>query len=181
MRLNLLIALAVGLATYALTLYFNNRTPQVTQAPISVEAPIEGEITPEFSFTDINGKTNNIRDFEGKKIILNFWASWCPPCVKEFPLFLKAAAENKADTVFIALSSDHDATTMNRFVEQLDLENADNVFIALDENTKITNQIFQTYRLPETILIDQNQKMQRKLIGADWDYETLQSIRSSMQ
>lgn len=180
MRLNLLIVLAVGLASYALTLYFNNRTPQITEAPVSIEAPIKGEITPEFSFTDINGKTHNIREFESKKIILNFWASWCPPCIKEFPLFLKAAAEDKDNIIFIALSSDHEPDAMNRFVKKLDLKDADNVFIALDEQTKITGGIFQTFRLPETILIDRDQKMRSKLIGADWTYEELKALIESM-
>lgn len=180
MRLNLLIALAVALATYALTLYFNNRTPQITQAPISVEAPTTGEITPEFSFTDVNGRVHSIRDFEGKKIILNFWASWCPPCIKEFPLLLKAAAENKEDTIFIALSSDHEPEAFNRFIDKLEIKRADNIFIALDEQTKITGGLFQTFRLPETILIDKKQRMRSKLIGADWTYEQLASLLKGM-
>lgn len=181
MKLNLFIAVLIGVATYGLTLYFNTRTPDVTQAPIEMSAPVTGEITPEFSFTDINGKAHNIRDFKGKIIILNFWASWCPPCVKEFPIFLDIAAQNKDDLVFIALSSDHDPAAMKRFTDRLKLANADNVFIALDEGTKITGDIFQTFRLPETIIIDQDQKMRSKLIGANWDSQELNTIIKEMQ
>lgn len=40
---------------------------------------------PSFSLTDLNGDTVNINDFKGKKVLLNFWATWCPPCKKEMP------------------------------------------------------------------------------------------------
>lgn len=173
MRLNIIIAACIGLLTYGLTLYMDGRSPGVTQAPINATTPQSGDTAPDFTFTDINNKTHSLRDFEGKTVILNFWASWCPPCIKEFPLLLKAAEQNKDSVILIALSSDHDPEAMTRFTDKLALENADNVFIALDEETKITGGLFQTFRLPETIIIDPEQKLQHKLVGANWGYEEL--------
>ncbi|MCB1532797.1 MAG: TlpA family protein disulfide reductase [Alphaproteobacteria bacterium] len=176
MRLNIIIAVCIGLAAYALTMHFEGRSPEITQAPVKLETKASGEVAPEFSFTDTNGKAHNIRDFEGKLVILNFWASWCPPCVKEFPIFLNAAELHKDDVVFVALSSDHDPEAMNSFVSKLELENADNVYIALDENTAITGGLFQTFRLPETIILNGQQEMIHKLVGADWSYEELDTL-----
>ena len=140
MRLNILIAICAGLLTYGLTVYLDSGSPpgkpESVEAPLSGDSPDLGAETPAFSFTDINGESRNIRDFEGKIVILNFWASWCPPCIKEFPLLLDAAANHKDDVVLIALSSDHDKQAMNRFINSLkkdfDLDSMPNVHIALD-------------------------------------------------
>ncbi len=184
MRLNIFIALCIGLLTYGLTIYMDSSKPKVMELPIETEAPKAGEQTPAFSFTDIFDKTHSVKDFKGKIVILNFWASWCPPCVKEFPLLLETAAAHKDDVVLIALSSDHDAAAMDKFITKLgkkfDLKSIPNVFIALDENTQVTQGLFQTFRLPETIIIDREQNLREKLVGANWTRAELKEIINSM-
>lgn len=146
-------------------------TPDLQEAP-------QGSVVPAFTFTALDGKSYGIRDFNGKIVVLNFWASWCAPCVKEFPHFLDLAQEKPEDIIFVALSSDHDMAAMNRFVDSMRLQKAEamareNVLIALDEKGVVTRGIFQTFRLPETILIDRNGVMRDKLVGANWTYEDL--------
>lgn len=141
----------------------------------------KNKTVPNFTFKILEGDVLSIKDLRGKIVVLNFWASWCAPCVKEFPHFLKLAKEYPDHVVFLALSSDHKPEDMNRFLSkmayqhpaEMDLEN---VKIALDEKGAITRDIFQTYRLPETIIIGPKGKMRHKLIGADWDYEFLEQI-----
>jgi thiol-disulfide isomerase/thioredoxin len=163
------IVVAVGFCAWAATLWLDHaRTPRLIQAPVSVvEEFAPGAQAPDFSFTDINGKNHDLRGFQGKKIILNFWASWCAPCIVEFPELLRLAAENQKDTVFIALSSDIDKEAMLRFLEKVDYQKS-NIFIALDENGAITRGLYKTYKLPETVLIDAEGRTQHRLIGADW-------------
>lgn len=55
----------------------------------TIEQPQLGMAMPEFSLPDIDGKLHNISDWQGKVIVLNFWATWCPPCVREIPLFVE--------------------------------------------------------------------------------------------
>lgn len=136
---------------------------------------------PTFEFTDTNGAAHSINDFKGKMVVLNFWASWCAPCVKEFPLFLQLAAAYSDDVVFIGLSSDHNKNDMSKFLMRLrknyPQEMAlDNVIIAIDEKSKITAGLFQTYRLPETIIIDEDGIIIDKLIGAEWAFEDLEDL-----
>lgn len=174
--LNAFILILLAATAYAITVSMDRNTPNITIAP---QTPIEsvqtGKISPDFTFKDSNGKSRSLKEFKGKIIILNFWASWCPPCIKEFPHFLRAAKEFKDDVIFIAVSSDLNAEAMNTFVnkQKIDAQSA-NIFTTLDSDQKITKTLFQTYRLPETILIDRAQTMRTKIIGANWDYEDLQ-------
>lgn len=173
--LNACILVLIALAAYAITTNMDRATPDIIIAP---QTPIEsvetGQIAPNFAFTDSNGETHSLKDFEGKTIILNFWASWCPPCIKEFPHFLRAAKEYENDVIFIAVSSDLNSEAMNTFVNKLENDiKKPNIFITLDSDQNITKTLFQTYALPETILIDRHQIMRTKIIGADWDYSAL--------
>ncbi|MEZ5814558.1 MAG: TlpA disulfide reductase family protein [Alphaproteobacteria bacterium] len=182
---NFVLLACIAAAAYFFTLYLDTRTPPI-DIIIQPEAPIEdiekGQEAPNFTFTDTNGKTHALRDFKGKIIILNFWASWCPPCIKEFPHFITAAKEFENDVVFIGISSDLNTESMNKFLDRLGADiKKQNILIALDEDQNITKNLFQTYRLPETVLIDVNQHMHTKIIGADWDYAALQKQIRTLQ
>ncbi|MEZ5919061.1 MAG: TlpA disulfide reductase family protein [Alphaproteobacteria bacterium] len=129
----------------------------------------------------LDGRRVHIGDFEDKTVMLNFWATWCAPCVKEFPILIGIAEEYKDDVVFIALSSDLEQNAIDRFLAKLEKDSgisvkADNILIALDENQAVTQKIFQTYRLPETVLIDKHQKLRQKITGADWRREDITSV-----
>lgn len=177
----LIITIALGAG---LTYWLDNGSA-LTHASLSPEkAPqiaVAGKVAPDFSFVTLAGAEMKISDLRGKIIVLNFWASWCAPCLKEFPLFLDLAAENPDDIIFLALSSDHDEKAMQRFIEKMRKEkptamSGGNVLLSLDTGGAVTRGIFQTFRLPETIIIDRDGFMREKLVGADWSYEDLNGI-----
>ncbi len=184
MMKNILILSAIALATYGITLYFGSRKI-VQPVPVAENieqdfTPVQGEyqIVPEFIFTDINGNAHNIRDFKGKTVILNFWASWCAPCIVEFPHLIEAAHKNK-DVILIAMSSDLDQEIVENFMTKMEKKqnldfDAPNIIITRDESYTITTDLFGTISLPETILIAPNQTMRHKFIGANWTPKELQ-------
>ncbi|MCF8495087.1 MAG: TlpA family protein disulfide reductase [Alphaproteobacteria bacterium] len=167
----------VGILGYVLSAYFKERPPTVTSVPVAVRSNPNTLKFPDFSFTDLKGKTYESTDFKDKILIVNFWASWCPPCLKEFPALLNAAAKNP-DIVLIAFSSDHDRNALTGFLNTLGGNPArqKNVILAMDEKGRITRELFQTYRLPETILVGRDGLLKHKLIGADWQPDDLQSL-----
>ena len=68
---------------------------------------------PEFSFTDADGKPHTVADFAGKGLLINLWATWCPPCVAEMPALDRAQAALAAEgIVILALSSDRGGRAM---------------------------------------------------------------------
>lgn len=188
MKTNILIVLVLVLATAAYTYFTNSQTAAPREVaklqPLSAPAIRQGAPAPDVAYTALNGKKGRLSDFKGKAVILNFWASWCTPCVAEFPALLTLAATFPDDAVLIAVSSDHDRAMMDRFLAKLKKENgskatAGNVIIVWDEDKSITQDQFQTLRLPETILIDSNGIMQDKIAGlTDWnDVAMIQKIR----
>lgn len=172
--LNAVLFAVIAVLTYAATTHFDRgRAEAVNVQPESVIETVEGgDTAPDFSFAAGKGK-RALRDFRGRIVILNFWASWCPPCVKEFPALLEVAAAFPDDVVLIALSSDLDRAAMEAFLKKQDFRAAPNVFVALDEDQAVTQTVFQSFRLPETILIDRNQRMRKKIPGADWTAEEM--------
>lgn len=184
MWLNILIAVSIGILTYGATLYIDHRS--APEIPVQNTAPMSSlqtdSIVPDFSFTATDGKIRNLSDFKGRIVILNFWASWCTPCIVEFPALINVAASyDKKDVVLIALSSDHDLAAMDQFLKKLDQQEGidlslANLLIAPDKENAITQGLFQTFRLPETFIIDGNQKLRHKLIGANWEPADLQAV-----
>ena len=74
---------------------------------------------PDFTVTDEAGSAVRLSDFRGKPVVLNFWASWCPPCRKEMPDFDKAHRELGGEVMFMMVNCGDDAPDGMRFVQDL--------------------------------------------------------------
>ena len=171
MRINLFNILpfaAVALLGYALTLYFDQSLPSFS-IPLSTQQS-KGEPAPDFTFKTIENKSYALKAFKGKVIIINFWATWCPPCVKEFPALIKIAKAHPHKVVLIALSSDMDDAALTKFLKSKNY-NFPNILIGRDKDQSITQNLFQTYSLPETYVIDGRLRIRQKFIGGDWKIE----------
>lgn len=75
----------------------SEKTP-ITKSPVSVV----GQLRPEFVLPDLEGKQRNISEWDGKIRLVNFWATWCPPCVREMPAFVEMQ-EQFADKNFVVI------------------------------------------------------------------------------
>ncbi len=127
---------------------------------------------PDFTLTDMDGKAVTLSSFKDKAVVLNFWASWCAPCVVEFPQMLAVAKDHRDDVVFLFLSQDNSSEDMMRFVKKLgSAANLPNVFIALDRDKKVAQDIYATYKLPETYLLSPSHNIEDKIVGLEmaWD------------
>ena len=172
---NILIFIGLAIAVSAYTTYTEVRDFQRDMKMAEEKGIVPGAAAPDFTYEDITGHTGALSQHKGKIVILNFWASWCPPCVAEFPQLLTLAATYPDDVVLLALSSDHDPAMMDRFLSRLKREQgtkatAPNVIIARDADNSIILPVYGTARLPETIIIDADGIMREKVSGAiAWD------------
>lgn len=135
-----------------------------------------GDTAPSFSITTDNGRTVSAANFGGKLLVLNFWATWCPPCVQEMPSldqFQKTLAPS--GVVVLGISVDKNEQLYRSFLSKARVS----FLTARDPEAKI-NADYGTFKYPETYIIDANGKVLRKYIGPEnWtDDRMLKDVRS---
>ena len=149
--------------------------------------PNRWEKAPDFTFTDIDGSIHKLSEFHGKIVLIDFWATWCPTCLVEFPNIVKYADKSEGNVVLIALSSDSGVAPIKEFLAKQKPEiqsilHKPFVHVALDENRTITRKVFLTERYPETIIVAPNQKMVRKTIGVtEWDSQEIENFSEAIK
>lgn len=126
---------------------------------------IEKEGLPEFTIQDIQGQSVYIDKFKGKLVILNFWASWCDPCVAEFPSLLRLLKKFEGEIVLIAISADYEEADIHNFLKAFSAKDP-NLFIAWDKNYEIAKK-FGTFKLPESYIVGRKGELIRKVSGVD--------------
>jgi cytochrome c biogenesis protein CcmG, thiol:disulfide interchange protein DsbE len=128
----------------------------------SSHPPRIGSAAPDFTITDAQ-RTISLSQFRGKPVVLNFWASWCGPCIEETPALVGLQNEVGSQVTIIGISEDEDNNAYEQFVRQ------HNVDFMTIRDTNRTNELYGTFKFPETYIIDRNGKIVRKFIGtADW-------------
>lgn len=172
MKKNITILIGVSLIAIAYT-YIADRgaAPVITNKNIEKADGKTSIPAPDFKITSMAAKNYSLNQFRGKAVVLNFWATWCAPCVVELPQMLKLAAANKDSTVFLFLSEDESREDITRFLKKHGINSAQkNVIFAHDKDKHIARELYQTHKLPETFMIDPNGVIREKIIGAipDW-------------
>lgn len=184
MQRNLFLILAVLVTIVTTTLLLDQRTSP-TPSPLSSYPEVTNvrlQSAPNFSFSALGSSDErHLSDYKGKTVLLNFWASWCAPCIIEFPKLEELARTYPDTLVILALSADTEETDIHRFLKKYKHNEQKNFFVAHDKNKAISQDIFQTIRLPETIIIDPSGNMVRKVAGdTDWTGTDMKSYLSSL-
>lgn len=118
------------------------------------------------SFELLNSKIVELYDYKGRVVILHFWATWCAPCLVEFPEIIKMAQQTKEYVTVIAITTDKNKTDIERFLKGIKTPLPDNFLIVRDTDKTISQNIFQTFRLPETYILKPDLSLHEKKIGA---------------
>jgi peroxiredoxin len=120
-----------------------------------------GDTAPNFTITTGAGDQMTPRNFGGKVLVLNFWASWCAPCVEEAPSLDEFAKTFKnAGVVVLGVSVDRNEQSYLNFVKHFDVSYP----TARDPQEDLSYR-YGTYKIPESYIIDRNGKVVRKYAG----------------
>jgi len=125
-----------------------------------------GDTAPDFSVRTENGLNLTRQNFGGKVLILNFWATWCPPCIEETPSLNALAKEyGPKGVVVLGVSIDKNEQKYKRFLERFGIQFP----MTRDPDHKLAD-IYGTYQFPETYIIDHNGKVVQKVISnTNWN------------
>ena len=116
---------------------------------------------PDFTLKDLNGKTVSLSAYKGKVVLLNFFATWCPPCRAEMPAFNKLyqALKNRGLEV-VAVSTDRSINDIKDFLESHKVD-----FLILFDSDRIAAKQYRVFSMPTTFLIDRNGMIVEKFYG----------------
>ena len=118
---------------------------------------------PGFQLVNDQGIGISLDDYQGKLVLLNFWATWCPPCVQEMPSLNQIYEQFQSDGfVVLGVSVDEDQDQYNEF-----LSSAGVTFPTVRDPERSVSSRYGTAKYPESYLIDGNGKVLRKYVGAE--------------
>ena len=127
-----------------------------------IHAYYSNRTAPDFKLKDGNGVLHNLTDYRGKPVVLDFWATWCKPCVQAMPELAKVYEQYKDKVHFISISSDDKIEKMNEYVEEKGYEWT---FLFAGDHGKIKSD-YEAYAIPRLVLID----AEGNVVDFDVDY-----------
>jgi peroxiredoxin len=135
-----------------------------------------GDSAPKFAVTTENGQQISRSEFGGKLLVVNFWATWCPPCIEEMPSLNQfASTMSKDGVVVLGISIDRNEKAYRDFLQRNQLS----FLVARDPEENISSS-YGTFKWPETYVINRDGRVVQKYIGPrDWgDPQIVNSIRA---
>jgi cytochrome c biogenesis protein CcmG/thiol:disulfide interchange protein DsbE len=129
-----------------------------------------GTPAPDFTVQDSDRKVS-LDQLRGKVVVLNFWATWCPPCIEEMPSLVQMQQKMKGKGVeVLAISVDADRNAYNDFLKQHNVD-----LLTVRDADQKSNNLYGTFKFPETYIIDRQGVLRRKFIGPiDWGTPEIQ-------
>jgi thiol-disulfide isomerase/thioredoxin len=124
---------------------------------------------PSFTVQDLQGNQVALADLQGRFVVVNFWATWCEPCIREWPQLDRLAERfaGRDDLEILAISVDSDPKLISPFLERMSLQNT-RVKVLWDPQQQVQKQ-FGTEKLPDTYFVDRAGKLVHAYINVrDW-------------
>lgn len=138
-----------------------------------IPSPREGFLAPDFTLDSLSGAPISLSDMRGKAVVLNLWASWCPPCRAEMPAIQRVYQENHErglEVLAVNMTAQDNLAAVEKFVQEFNLTFP----ILLDTSGEVGNTYLMR-ALPTTFFIDQEGVIQRVIVGGPMSEVTLQS------
>jgi peroxiredoxin len=135
-----------------------------------------GDTAPEFAVRTDTGLTVGPSNYGGKVLIVNFWATWCPPCVQETPALVALDKQMRDQgVVILGISVDKNEKKYKDFLRRFGVS-----YLTAREPEGKIGDLYGSYKDPETYVIDRNGKVVQKIVGADWNLDTMVPFLKSL-
>jgi thiol-disulfide isomerase/thioredoxin len=154
-------------------LYLEKRQETADSAAEATKGSVQiSQDLPGFKAKALSGRDIELSQFKGKVAVVNFWASWCGPCIEEVPSLIRLMKAFPNDLVLIAISGDSAQEDIDSFMKSFpEMKTLPNIHVVWDLDKKLSQQ-YQIYRLPESFLLNKELKLVKKISGTiDWHTE----------
>ncbi len=161
----LLVIIIAGGAGFGLQRYLQNENRELPPVmPKAATSNVIGMKRPEFKLFDLEDKLRNVNEWDGKVLLINFWATWCPPCKKEMPAFMQLREQyNKQGFEILGVALD-DKESVQDFVDTLGVEYP--IMIAQQKGIELSSQYGNRIgALPFSVFVDRDGKIKATHAG----------------
>lgn len=153
---SVLIVLGLLIAVSVTSFHFPEEAIELESQPITQkDFPLQ-----DFELVDLGGDLVKLSDFRGKWVILNFWATWCPPCRQEMPLLVETHEKYSPDLIVLGVNSMETDDEVRAFIER----NSISFPIVFDSEGQ-TGQQYLVHGLPTTLFIDREGVLRIRHVG----------------
>ena len=160
-----LVLIVVVLVLVASSLYLGSASSPRSPAGL-VKLVSLGDVAPDFQLEDTQGNKISLSELRGKVVMVNFWATWCPPCRAEMPSMEKLN-KTMADDDFVMLAINVEEN--GRSVVPAFLKKSPHDFTVLYDDQGVVQKLYGVYKFPESFVIRKDGVIDDKVIGAiDW-------------
>jgi peroxiredoxin len=138
-----------------------SRVTDVTATAERPAIPLPGHPAPDFALQTLDGQTLQLSDLQGRAVVLNFWASWCPPCRAEMPELEQAYQDNQGGgLVVLGVDQGEQQPVVADFVQRFGL-----TFPVVLDQDLLASRAYKVNSLPTTFFIDRNGVIQERVTG----------------
>lgn len=149
-------------------------TPQFTAALKKMEEADKRRAQADFALQDLQGKTWKLKELKGKVVLVNFWATWCPPCRKEMPDLEKLYKKYEKDGLIILAISDEEAGKVSPFITQERVTYP----VLLDPGRKVNDE-FEVMGIPKSFVFDREGKLVAQSIDMRTEHQFLEMLKQA--
>lgn len=144
----------------------------------ATQAGLLGKAAPDFALTNLSGKTVRLSDFKGKIVLLDFWATWCPPCRREIPDFVQLQKQyaSKGFTIVGIALDDGGAAVVKPVAQKLGVN-----YPVVIGNAQIADDYGGIQALPTAFLVGRDGKILNSFVGARGKSEWEQTIQTALR
>jgi thiol-disulfide isomerase/thioredoxin len=175
----------------ALFVFFSSAMPPAAPQSMPPAEPGETLALPDVCLDQIQEEAClNPSALRGKIVLFNFWATWCPPCLTEFPFLLETVEQAGGKVALLALSQDQDEAKILQFRQRFLSKykttlQGPSVYWSIDPHQELSSQVFGVYKVPETFVLNVEGRIVRKIVGPVDQanpplYDTLVSLDPSL-
>ena len=145
---------------------------------VPVNSGLQSQVGSQWSLPDLEGNLFQSRDLDGKVAVLNFWATWCGPCLAEIPSLVYVQETYGPQGVeVVGISIDHDEEGLRRFVA----EKALNYKVVIDDDFSVMSQFVNVRGVPVTIILDREGRIAKVVPGGISKYRLEQMVLKVLQ
>lgn len=128
--------------------------------PRRIDSPLIGKEAPTFKLRDLDGQTVDLGELRGTPVVLNFWATWCQPCIVEHPVLVEGSRRYAGRVEFIGVIYQDEPALIRRFLQERGAWGAS----VIDPDGEVAIA-YGVYGAPETFFIDREGRIAEKITG----------------